>query len=91
MIVEIILIKKFFPLRLNYIFIKILDQQDLKLSKKIISSYKKRLEKEIFERSMKLKMPQNKFEEIINNNNELINLKKALEQLETESEPHSKV
>ena len=72
-------------------FNKILDQQDLKLSKKIISSYKKRLEKEIFERSMKLRMPQNKFEEIINNNNELINLKKALEQLETKSEPHSKV
>ncbi len=68
-----------------------MDQQDLKLSKKIISSYKKRLEKEIFERSIKLRMPQNKFEEIINNNNELINLKKALEQLETESEPHSKV
>ena len=68
-----------------------MDQQDLKLSKKIISSYKKRLEKEILDRSMKLKMPQNKFEEIINNNNELINLKKALEQLETESEPHSKV
>ena len=36
-------------------------------------------------------MPQNKFEEIIHNNNELINLKKALEQLEKESEPHSKV
>ncbi len=68
-----------------------MDKQDLKLSKKIISSYKKRLEKEIFERSMKLRMPQNKFEEIINNNNELINLKKVLEQLETESEPHSKV
>ena len=68
-----------------------MDQQDLKLSKKIISSYKKRLEKEIFERSMKLRMPQNKYEEIINNNNELINLKKALEQLETESEPHSKI
>ena len=68
-----------------------MDQQDLKFSKRIISSYKKRLEKEIFERSMKLRMPQNKFEEIINNNNELINLKKALEQLETESEPNSKV
>jgi len=40
---------------------------------------------------MKLKMPQNKFEEIINNNNELINLKKALKDLETESEFHSKV
>ena len=72
-------------------FNKILDQQDLRLSKKIISTYKKRLEKEIFERSMKLRMPQNKFEEIINNNNELINLKKALEDLETESESHSKV
>ena len=68
-----------------------MDQQDLKLSKKLISSYKKRLEKEILDRSMKLRMPQNKFEEIINNNNDLINLKKALEQLETESEPHSKV
>jgi len=70
-----------------------LDQQDLKLSKKLITSYKKRLEKEIHDRSMKLKMPQNKFEEIIHNNNELINLKKALEHLETEteSEPYSKV
>ena len=63
-----------------------MDKQDLNFSKKLISSYKKRLEKEIFDKSMKLKMPQNKFEEIINNNNELINLKKALNQLETESE-----
>ena len=65
-----------------------MDQEDLKLSKKLISSYKKKLEKEILDRSMKLKMPQNKFEEIINNNTELINLKKALEHLETASEPH---
>ena len=91
MIVAISQIKIFFPLKLNQIFNKVLDQQDLKLSKKLISSYKKRLEKEILDRSMKLKMPQNKFEEIINNNNELINLKKALEDLETESESHSKV
>ena len=68
-----------------------MDQQDLKLSKKLITSYKKRLEKEILNRSMKLRMPQNKFEEIIHNNNELINLKKALKHLETESEPHNKV
>ena len=60
-----------------------MDKQELKLSKKLVSSYKKRLEKEIFERSIKLKMPQNKFEEIINNNNELRNLKKALKELET--------
>ena len=91
MIVEIIQIKNFFPLVLYYVFNKVLDQQDLKLSKKLISSYKERLEKEILDRSMKLRMPQNKFEEIINNNNELINLKKALEDLETESESHSKV
>ena len=64
-----------------------MDKQELKLSKKLVSSYKKRLEKEILERSVKLKMPQNKFEEIINNNNELINLKKALQELETN--PHS--
>ena len=68
-----------------------MDQQDLKLSKKLIASYKKRLEKEILNRSMKLRMPQNKFEEIIHNNNELINLKKALEKLETESQSQSKV
>ena len=61
-----------------------MDKQELKLSKKLVTSYKKRLEKEILERSIKLKMPQNKFEEIINNNNELINLKKVLEELETE-------
>ena len=60
-----------------------MDKQELKLSKKLVSSYKKRLEKEILVRSIKLKMPQNKFEEIIKNNNELINLKKALEELET--------
>ena len=64
-----------------------MDKQELKLSKKLVSSYKKRLEKEIIERSIKLKMPQNKFEEIINNNNELINLKKALEELETNPKP----
>ena len=91
MIVEIIQIKNFFPLIWNYIFNKVLDQKDLKLSKKLLSSYKKRLEKEILNRSMKLKMPQSKFEEIINNNYDLINLKKALKNLETESESNSKI
>ena len=68
-----------------------MDQEDLKLSKELIISYKKRLEKEIIDRSIKLRMPQNKFEEIIHNNNELINLKQALKKLEAEIEPHSKV
>ena len=91
MIVEIIQIKNFFSANIKIHFYKVLDQQDLKLTKKLVSSYKKRLEKEILDRSMKLKMPQNKFEEIINNNNELINLKKTLEDLEKESESHSKI
>ncbi len=91
MIVEIIQIKNFFSANIKLLFNKFLDQQDLKLSKNLITSYKKRLEKEILDRSIKLKMPQNKFEEIINNNNELINLKKALEDLDTESESNSKV
>ena len=64
-----------------------MDKQELKLSKKLVSSYKKRLEKEIIERSIRLKMPQHKFEEIINNNNELLNLKKALKELETNPQP----
>ena len=67
-----------------------MDKQELKLSKKLVSSYKKRLEKEILERGVKLKMPQNKFEEIINNNNELINLKKALQELETNPQSSNK-
>tara|TARA_B100001287_G_C22435278_1_gene413356 strand:- start:115 stop:321 length:207 start_codon:yes stop_codon:yes gene_type:complete len=68
-----------------------LDKEDLKLSKKLISSYKKRLEKEILDRSIKLRMPHNKFEEVVNNNNELINLKKALKQLEKEYESQNQV
>ena len=63
-----------------------MNKQELKLSKKLVYSYKQRLEKEILKRSIKLKMPQNKFEEIINNNHELINLKKALKELETNTQ-----
>ena len=91
MIVEIVQIKIFFSANIKLRFSKVLDQQDLKLSKKLITSYKKRLEKEILKRSMKLRMPQNKFEEIIHNNNELIHLKKALENLEAKNEPNNKV
>ena len=68
-----------------------MDKQDLNLSKKLISSNKKRLEKEILDRSIKLRMPHNKFEEVVNNNNELINLKKALKQLEKEYESQNQV
>ena len=63
-----------------------MDKKELKLSKELLTKYKKRLEKEILDRSKKLKMPQNKFDEIINNNYELINLKKALEKLDENTE-----
>ena len=63
-----------------------MDKKELKLSKELLAKYKKRLEKEILDRSKKLKMPQNKFDEIINNNYELINLKKALEKLDENTE-----
>ena len=63
-----------------------MNKKELILSKKLVSSYKKRLEQDILERSIKLKMPRNKFEEIITNNNEIINLKKVLEELETKSQ-----
>ena len=66
-----------------------MDQQDLKLSRNLISSYKKRLEKEILDRRIQVRMPHNKFEEVVNNNNELINLKKALKKLEAEYESQS--
>ena len=63
-----------------------MDKQELKLSRKLIAQYKERLEKEIIDRSIKLKMPQNKFKEIINNNDELINLKQVLEELDNNFE-----
>ena len=62
-----------------------MDKRELKLTKEMLSKYKERLEKEIFDRSMKLKMPQNKLKEIIIKHNELITLREALEELENKS------
>jgi len=58
------------------------DNKELTLSKKILASYKERLEKEILKRSLKLKIPSKVYEEIIENNNEIIELKKAIYDLE---------
>tara|TARA_B100001109_G_scaffold222409_1_gene194310 strand:+ start:371 stop:577 length:207 start_codon:yes stop_codon:yes gene_type:complete len=59
-----------------------LDKQDLHLSKKLISSYKERLENEIIIRSNKLRIPQKLSQEIINNNSEINELKTILKSLE---------
>ena len=59
-----------------------MDKQDLHLSKKLISSYKERLENEIIIRSNKLRIPQKLSQEIINNNSEINELKTILKSLE---------
>jgi len=60
-----------------------LDKQDILLSKKLISSYKERLENEIINRSNKLRIPQSLSQEIIDNNTEINQLKIILKSLET--------
>tara|TARA_Y100001978_G_C23400447_1_gene294374 strand:- start:79 stop:291 length:213 start_codon:yes stop_codon:yes gene_type:complete len=63
-----------------------LDKQDILLSRKLLSSYKERLENEIINRSNKLRIPPKIFQEIINKNseiNDLNNILKKLEQLPT--------
>ena len=59
-----------------------MDKQDILLSKKLISSYKERLENEIINRSNKLRIPQELSQEIIENNSEINDLKIILKGLE---------
>ena len=66
-----------------------LDKKDILLSKKLISSYKERLESEIINRSNKLRIPQELSQEIINNNSEINELKIIIKSLE--KTPSSKV
>jgi len=64
------------------------NNKELTLSKKLLASYKERLEKEILKRSIKLKIPSKICKEIIDNNNEINQLKKAIcdiENLRTKS------
>ena len=59
-----------------------MDNKELTLSKKMLASYKERLEQEILKRSIKLKIPSKICKEIIDNNNEINQLKKAIYDLE---------
>ena len=59
-----------------------MNNKELTLSKKLLASYKERLEKEILKRSIKLKIPSKICKEIIDNNNEMNQLKKAIYDLE---------
>ena len=59
-----------------------MDNQELNLSKKLLASYKERLKNEILKRSLKLKIPSKICKEIIDNNNEINELKKAIYELE---------
>ena len=66
-----------------------MDKQDILLSKKLISSYKERLENEIINRSNKLRIPKQLLQKIIDNNSEINELKIILKSLETS--PSSRV
>ena len=59
-----------------------MDNKELTLSKKMLASYKERLEQEILKRSIKLKIPSKICKEIIENNTEIKELKKAIYELE---------
>ena len=59
-----------------------MDNKELTLSKKILAAYKERLKNEILKRSLKLKIPSKICKEIINNNNEINELNKAIYELE---------
>ena len=65
-----------------------MDNQELTSSKKLLASYKERLEKEILKRSLKLKIPSKICKEIIENNNEINELKKAIYELENLTSTH---
>ena len=59
-----------------------MNNKELTLSKELLTSYKERLEKEILKRSIKLKIPSKICKEIIHDNNEINQLKKAIDELE---------
>ncbi len=65
-----------------------MDNQELTLSKKLLASYKERLENEILKRSLKLKIPSKICKEIIENSNEINELKKAIYELENLTSKH---
>tara|TARA_B100000900_G_scaffold147177_1_gene124829 strand:- start:971 stop:1183 length:213 start_codon:yes stop_codon:yes gene_type:complete len=58
------------------------DKQEILLSKKLLYSYKERLENEIINRSSKLRIPPKISQEIIQNNSEINQLENILRRLE---------
>ena len=66
-----------------------MNKQDIQLSKKLISSYKERLENEIISRSNKLRIPHKLSQEIIDNNNEINELNNIINKLENPSSSSS--
>ena len=65
-----------------------MDNKELSLSKKLLVSYKERLENEILKRSIKLKIPSKVCQENINNNNEINELKKLINELDNLTSKH---
>ena len=66
-----------------------MDKKDLKLTKKLLSSYRNRLEKEIIKTSHKIRIPQKAFQEIINKNIEINKLEIVLAEIDKRSSSKS--
>lgn len=66
-----------------------MNNQELNLSRNLLSKYKERLEKEILDRSKRLKIPKARFEEVLNKNEEIQTLTETLNKLD-KNEPPSK-
>ena len=63
-----------------------MDNQDLLVTKKLLLSYKERLENEIINRSNKLRIPKKFYETTINQNKDIIQLKEVIAEIDMNSD-----
>lgn len=63
-----------------------MHNQDLLVTKKLLLSYKERLENEIINRSNKLRIPKKFYETTINQNKDIIQLNQAIAEIDKSSD-----
>ena len=63
-----------------------MDNQDLLVTKKLLLSYKERLENEIINRSNKLRIPKKFYETTINQNKDIIQLNEVIAEIDKNSD-----
>ena len=63
-----------------------MNNQDLLVTKKLLLSYKERLENEIINRSNKLRIPKKFYETTINQNKDIIQLNEVIAEIDKNSD-----